>query len=471
MPELNEKLSERELEILRLVATGAANKEIAHQLVISPNTVKVHVRNIFDKIGVSSRTEATLYAVQIGLVRPTAAIETTADTVASAEPEASAEELNAIPSVSGVEDQSETSLVTKSFKTLPWLVGLVIFIAVLVLIGSGILRARLPTTTATPAPTVAAIATAQVTHASRWEEKTALPSPRKGMGIVEYENAIYVLAGETRQGMDGAVLRYDEAKNGWTVLANKPTPVTDIQAALIGEKIYIPGGRQADGTATNQFEVFDPRKSAWEKKADLPIPLSAYSLATVEGQLYLFGGKNGDQYSARVYIYNPPEDRWTERTPLSSPRAYAGAIESEGKIYIMGGYDGQHALKLNEVYIPTRDVEESSETPWKTLAPLPEGRYAMGIAQLAGIVFLMGGLDERGQTPAISAVQYTLRKDQWTVYEKPPIQVGGYLALLSSGNFLYILGGETSQGLSAANLTYRAIYTTTVPILLNEKAP
>jgi hypothetical protein len=49
--------------------------------------------------------------------------------------------------------------------------------------------------------------------------------------------------------------------------------------------------------------------------------------------------------------------------------------------------------------------------------------------------------------------------------------VGGYLALLSSGNFLYILGGETSQGLSAANLTYRAIYTTTVPILLNEKAP
>src|SRR5262245_41221344 len=63
------QISERESEILRLVATGATNQQIAQQLNISANTVKVHLRNIFSKIGAASRTEATLYAVRTGLVK------------------------------------------------------------------------------------------------------------------------------------------------------------------------------------------------------------------------------------------------------------------------------------------------------------------------------------------------------------------------------------------------------------------
>src|SRR5215831_16734131 len=62
------QISEREREILRLVAMGATNQQIAHQLNISINTVKVHLRNIFGKIGAASRTEATVYAIQQGLV-------------------------------------------------------------------------------------------------------------------------------------------------------------------------------------------------------------------------------------------------------------------------------------------------------------------------------------------------------------------------------------------------------------------
>ena len=68
MAEFGEPLSNRETEVLGLVATGATNRQIAHELVVSVNTVKVHVRNIFTKLGVESRTEATLIAIREGLI-------------------------------------------------------------------------------------------------------------------------------------------------------------------------------------------------------------------------------------------------------------------------------------------------------------------------------------------------------------------------------------------------------------------
>ena len=58
------RLTERELEVLRLVAQGLNNREIARQLFISENTVKNHVRNILEKLQLHSRMEAVMYAVK-----------------------------------------------------------------------------------------------------------------------------------------------------------------------------------------------------------------------------------------------------------------------------------------------------------------------------------------------------------------------------------------------------------------------
>jgi DNA-binding NarL/FixJ family response regulator len=67
-PERPEALSERETEVLRSLARGRANKEIAGELVIAEKTVKTHVSNILGKLGVQSRTQAALHAARIGLV-------------------------------------------------------------------------------------------------------------------------------------------------------------------------------------------------------------------------------------------------------------------------------------------------------------------------------------------------------------------------------------------------------------------
>jgi two-component system, NarL family, response regulator LiaR len=63
------ELSERELEVLRLIADGMSNEEIAERLVISEKTVKSHVSNVLGKLHVADRTQAAVYAWREGIVR------------------------------------------------------------------------------------------------------------------------------------------------------------------------------------------------------------------------------------------------------------------------------------------------------------------------------------------------------------------------------------------------------------------
>jgi DNA-binding NarL/FixJ family response regulator len=60
-------LTGREVEVLRLVALGLSNSDIAAQLAVSPRTVHAHLRSIFDKLGVTTRTAAAHEAVRIGV--------------------------------------------------------------------------------------------------------------------------------------------------------------------------------------------------------------------------------------------------------------------------------------------------------------------------------------------------------------------------------------------------------------------
>jgi DNA-binding NarL/FixJ family response regulator len=66
-------LTPREREVLVLVAAGLSNRELAHRLSISERTARTHVSSILDKLGLRSRTQAALYAIQEGLTPPSPA--------------------------------------------------------------------------------------------------------------------------------------------------------------------------------------------------------------------------------------------------------------------------------------------------------------------------------------------------------------------------------------------------------------
>lgn len=65
-----ETLTQREMEVLRVAARGRANKDIARELTMSVRTVQAHLSNIFNKLGVGSRTEAVVYCLKKGWLRP-----------------------------------------------------------------------------------------------------------------------------------------------------------------------------------------------------------------------------------------------------------------------------------------------------------------------------------------------------------------------------------------------------------------
>jgi DNA-binding CsgD family transcriptional regulator len=458
------ELSEREIEILRLVATGVSNKEIAVKLAISPNTVKVHLRNVFAKIGAASRTEAAFTAVRMGLVENSPILESTE--VQLEEPPDPAQMLAVLPDKLPENPQNAQHWLRRPAGSRQWLVwvGLGILLLALVVTGSLALArsgpfAPLPTATIQPSPT--AVILPQASGPSRWSEVSSLPAGRSGMAAAVYEGALYVIGGETAQGTTSAVLRYRASPGGWETLAEKPTPVSDVQAVVVGERIFVPGGKDAGGKAVKTFEVYLPRLNKWEQLAPLPAALSGYALAASEGRLYLFGGWDGDVYSAAVYSYDPAANTWQMRTALPSARAFAAAVLVEGRIYIAGGFDGQQSLRTVLVYFPGRD--QGGDHPWEERAPLSEGRYGMGATTLANYFYLVGGINDTNKAGGLPPVQYHTLSDRWTAFEVPPTPVGVRPAVLALDTRLYVLGGLGTAGPQASHQTYQAIYTIMLP--------
>ena len=453
MTDQNEPLSEREVEILRLVATGASNKEIATSLAISPNTVKVHLRNIFTKINVVSRTEATLYAIKNGVVEQPGMVL----------PVGLAYDLNTpindnpLDLVIERPDGAAPAIPERMQPVWPtWLMaGLLVLLALSA--GAWLLfnpaALRPSTINNTPLPTTA----------PRWMADSGLPDKRSAMGVAVYDNNIFLIGGESEAGVDGTLRIFNPVAHNWKNAAAKPTAVSDCQAAVIGEKIYVPGGLLKDGQPSDALEVYNPRLNTWEKKASLPMPLSGYALVAQEGSLYLFGGWDGKKVSGSVFKYDPSEDRWSERRGLSSPRTGASAVALEGKILVIGGSDGKTALKLVQAYIPDRDVD--GDNPWQDLPSLPEGRYGMAAVNMASIVYLLGGQTTPGVTGGLQPLMLQQGASSWQVFDAGGPQLGFDARAAAYGNFIHLFGGKNGSTLSSTHLTYQALYTVAIPLI------
>jgi DNA-binding CsgD family transcriptional regulator/N-acetylneuraminic acid mutarotase len=481
------QISEREREILRLVATGATNQQIAHQLNISINTVKVHLRNIFGKIGVVSRTEATLYAVRAGLVSVERAEVTTAvadepeEAIAEPTPIRQAEPppepsvslpLEAPPIIVPAPPPAEPETVTAEIipttvtVTTPsqqpsQLSPLVIAMAAVTLLAVTGLIAVLLLRPDAPAPTPTASGDVSLPDLSeRWRSLAPLTAPRSAFAIAAANiggaNYLYAIGGNSENTVSGDVLRYDVARDSWARYSAKPTSVADVQAAVVGGRIYVPGGRTADGGISDLLEVYDPQSDRWSSLAAMPGPRSRYALAAVEGKIYLFGGWDGSGFTDQVWQYTPDTDSWAELGPMEVPRADAGAATLDGQVYLLGGENADGLLTRHERYNP---ADEGEGNPWTIRAPLPEARSRMGVTAAIDRVFVLGGAGSGG------AISYETSRDAWQPVPLPEnLERADLRALAIGNNRIYIIGGSDDGVLSDETFEYLALFTVMVPI-------
>lgn len=503
------QLSEREREILRLVATGLSNQQIANQLGISINTVKVHLRNVFGKIGVASRTEATLYALRSGIVaveaadvpamlpsdepvlvqaedapalppsQPlTAAVppgesvvpapETTAEMIvpavldsasAPAPPELDRADLSAAPVPRLAEPVPHEGRRRRGLlRSALGLLGLLLFGTLMIASAHALGWIEVRALSTVGGSVDPATPSAAADQRTRWQELPALPEPRAAFAVASLSDQIYVIGGENQDGVLGSVVRYDVGFEAWASLSDKPTPVSDARAVVLGEKIYVPGGRGSSdpGDVVAAFERYDPRTESWEKLRDMPQPRSGYALATAEGRLYLFGGWDGARYRQDVFEYDPGRDEWQERTPMPTARAYGDAAVVDASIYVLGGENESGPLATSELYFPAREGEQ----PWVRRPPMPQARSRFGAVGVSSpsVIYIIGG------DQAMEPLQYNADTDRWQPLVAPARPIGSQPGVIQQDTTIVTLGGKLDASTYSETMQrYQALYT--LPLL------
>jgi DNA-binding CsgD family transcriptional regulator len=441
-----EPLSERERELVQLLGRGLSNREIARELVISPNTVKVHLRNIYAKLNVSSRTEATMAAIRLGWIevdtpqqepRPAPVVE-------EPTPEPLAE---------------EASIPRPMAPLALWQRVYLILSALLVALGLWLTWPDRGERTGPFTDRPASAAVQLPGPVARWRALAQMPTPRARLAVAAYRKQIFAIGGESLSGVAGIVEIYTPDADDWRRGADMPAPAANVGAAVLGSRIYLPGGSTPDGQISNLLQVYEPdvgEAGVWATAANLPKGLSAYAIATYQETLYLFGGWDGSSYVAETFRYDPQADAWSSLAPMATPRAFAGAGAVGDRIYVVGGYDGQDELDTCEVYDPALDR-------WTECPPMSAPRGGIGVTVIADTLYVIGG----GWQSYLVENEYLSISDDpeqgaWHTFPSPLLQEWRNLGVAANGTSIYAIGGWDG-GFLGANQAYRALFRLYLP--------
>jgi DNA-binding CsgD family transcriptional regulator len=473
MAEYGEPLTDRELDVLGCIANGASNRETALQLSISPNTVKVHTRNIYTKLGVSSRTEATTAALQLGLLtmpgieigpetgdrgpveesEPGRSRSQRDDLTADGGPQ-TAERPEAGRSLVQHDDLAGNEAVPQAETRNPrllWLVaGAGVVLVVVIAIVFWVLRDE-GSAVASPAGTTAVTGSPTFIETpipdSNWSISRDLPQPRAHMASAIVGLNLYQIGGQTADGVSNEVEIYRLDERLWSSGAPKLTPVTEAGAVELAGEIFVLGGRLASGELTGVVEAYSPLNDGWRPVTSLPAPTAGGLALANDNFIYYFGGLNGDTPIANSYRYDQAGQTWETLPPMPQPRAGSTGGVIMGQLYVIGGTDGEQALASCDRFDP-------AEMAWSPCPEMTQPRVHAGAAVVLNKLYIFGGQD--GAADHYGEV-YDPAAESWEPVNTPMLaEHPGWagMGVVSVETKIYTLGGVDGEALLADNYVY-----------------
>lgn len=454
MAERGEPLSDRELDVLQRLAAGQSNKAIADELSISPYTVKTHLRNIYAKLSVSTRTEAMTVALQQGVLRMPE--EDNGQRLPEILRPDSATDLSSLAEPTAeqpgddLESASPAAATGVSHRWRVLSVGLLALFALAAAIFLFIQwqSGELLATSTEPFTEVSLGET-------KWLSSRPMPEVRAAGAAAAVGLEVYLIGGETLDGISDEVRVFDTRERTWRRAATKPTAVTAMTAADLFGEIYVPGGLMDDGQPTAIVEAYSPSQNAWRRVAPLPQPVAGALTLADGGYLYVIGGQNEDGPVATAYVFDPGADSWRPIAPLPEPRVDAAGGALIGRLYVVGGSNGGEVLDSCVVYDPAADE-------WNDCPSMLRRRTGAGATVLLNKLYVIGGT---GDPAADHGEVYDPNSGTWNVLNNPP----GVVSWESPGvthveTRIYALGGRVGDALRDDTLVYSPlVYQTFIP--------
>ena len=221
---------------------------------------------------------------------------------------------------------------------------------------------------------------------------------------------------------------------GWRTGPEIPTPRSEVAAATLGDTIYVLGGLALDGVTLATVESHRAGDESWQIATHLPQPRDHLAAVSAAGRLWTIGGSPGwfnQETSQTLWAYDPQTHTWEGRAPLPIGRAAHAAAEIAGYIYVAGGIGPEPQRLL---------VYDVAADRWSLGAPLPRPREHLAAAAVGGTLYVVGGRwGDVGNVATLEA--YDRATDRWRALPPMPTPRGG-LAAAALGERVWVTGGE-----------------------------